>query len=405
MKKYLFYIVGGVAIVVLALLLVFSLQKPKRTLNERITLKQKDKIPYGFYAARSLLPSLFPKAEISTGKSSPYSWKSLSNGRRNQAVFLIGDLNAGEKELEQIVSFARKGNYVFIICKNLSYDAKYFFGFNASSFSSDEDYYAVSNDSLKLRFTSPFFNDTTTYVYPGRRFSNSLAPADSTKAVILGTNENGRGNFLQYKAGLGSVYVHTAPLAFSNYFILHKNNVLYYQQAFSVIPANVTSVLWNEYYLFKKENSKEKEPSWLGVLFQFKSFKAAFITVLVTLLLFLIFESRRKQRAIPIVQKTENETLHFVQTIGRLYYDQKNHKDLAQKMSTYFLDHVRARYNISTGNLDEAFTTTLHLKSGYAISDLAAIIDFVELAFGDPIVNEVQLGNFYLQLEHFYKNT
>jgi len=405
MKKYLPFIVAGVALLTLSLVLLFVNYKPKKLLNERITLKQKDKIPYGFYTAYALLPSLFPTAKVASGKQWPYSWDTVTSGGNNQAIFLIGDLKANEKELQELVNFVQKGNYVFIIGKNLSYDARYFFGLNASSFSSDEDYYADSNDSLRMRLNGVFFKDTTTYVYPGRRFSNSLAPSNNTKGTVLGTNEKGRINFMQFKAGAGSIFIHSAPLAFSNYFLLHKNNVAYYQQAVSVIPANVKVVFWSEYYLAKREGPKEKEPAWLSVLFRYPAFKAAFLTALATLLLFVVLEARRKQRAVPVLQKGANDSVHFVQTIGRLYYDQKNHKDLAQKMSTYFLDHVRSRYKMSTNNLDEAFTTTLHLKSGYAVSDLQTITDFIELAFGDPFVTEDQLARFHRQLEHFYKNT
>ncbi len=74
MKRLIPYIIGAIAFVALAVLLISSAQKKPRRLNERITLKQKDKIPYGFYAARNLLPSLFPNAKIYTDKRSPGYW-------------------------------------------------------------------------------------------------------------------------------------------------------------------------------------------------------------------------------------------------------------------------------------------------------------------------------------------
>lgn len=402
MKRYLPYIVGGIALFALGALLVFSV-KPQRNLNERITLKQKDKIPYGFYTARNLLPSLFTKAQLFSDKRSPGYWDSLSLSGSNQAVFLVGDLNADDNELEDMMEFARRGNHIFIICKSLSYDATRFFGFNADIYS-DESYYSQSADSLRLQLSLPRFKDTATYIYPGRRYSYSLVSNSFQKAIVLGTNEKGHANFFQFKAAEGSIYLHTAPLAFSNYFILHKNNIAYYQQAISVIPADVTKVLWNEYYLFKKNEPQEKEPNWLGVLFQYDAFRWAFLTALFTLLLYVFLEMRRKQRMIPLLQKPKNETLHFVQTIGRLYYDQKNHKDLAQKMSLYFLDHVRTKYKISTDVLDENFIKLLHAKSGFSEKEVTKLVDFIEVAYGDPDVTEQDLAQFHKSLEQFYKN-
>ncbi len=141
-------------------------------------------------------------------------------------------------------------------------------------------------------------------------------------------------------AGEGAVYIHTSPLVFSNYFILHKNNIPYFQQAVSVIPASVNKVLWNEYYLTKQNTPSQREPGWLRVLFQYKAFRWGLITAMATLFVFILLEMRRKQRIIPIIEKSKNDSLDFVQTIGRLYYDKKDHKDLSKKMGIYFLDHV-----------------------------------------------------------------
>ncbi len=402
MKRSIPYIIGTAAFFALAALLIISAINRPRKLNEQITLKQKDKIPYGFYAARNLLPSLFPAAKIYSDKRSPGHWDSLLKRGNNQAVFLIGTLNANNNELDEMLEFVKAGNHVFIICRTMSYDAADFFGFSDETISTDDQF--ISKDSLRIRLSQPRFNDTGLYIYPGRRFSNSFTYTDPGKAVILGKNANGHANFLQYKAGDGYVYLHTAPLAFSNYFVLHKNNTAYFQQALSVIPATVNKVVWNEYYLYKR-NEQEKEPNWLGVLFKHKEFKWAFITALATLVLFVLFQMRRRQRVIPEILIPKNESLDFVQTMGRLYHDQKNHTDLSQKMGVYFLDHVRNKYKLLTNELDEAFIHALHAKSGYPKEGIQNIVDSILFANSGELISELQLANFHKQLEHFYQNT
>jgi hypothetical protein len=403
-KRSIPYIIGAIAFVALAVLLISSAQNKPRRLNERITLKQKDKIPYGFYAARNLLPSLFPNAKIYTDKRSPGYWDSLSITGKNQAVFLVGYLNADEEELDDMLEFTREGNHIFIICKSMSYDAANFFGFSHDAIIQDGQS-LFAKDSLRLRLNLPRFTDTSLYIYPGKRFSNSFHYVDSEKAIVLGRNGSGHANFLQYKTGNGSIYIHTAPLAFSNYFLLHKNNSAYFQQAISVIPATVNKVLWNEYYLYKKPDQPEKEPNWLGVLFKYDAFKWAFITAIATLLLYVLLEMRRKQRIIPEMVKPKNASLDFVETIGRLYYDQKNHKNLSQKMGLYFLDHVRSRYKLSTNELNETFINALHAKSGYPVKEIQKIVDFISLANEDAAISEGQLARFHKELENFYQNT
>jgi hypothetical protein len=82
---------------------------------------------------------------------------------------------------------------------------------------------------------------------------------------------------VQFKKGRGKFFIHTSPLAFSNYFVLHKGNNAYFRQAFSVIPATVTAIVWNEYYLEKKDGPPGKdEKNWLATLFQYPAFKWGF---------------------------------------------------------------------------------------------------------------------------------
>ncbi len=404
MKKALPYILGGVLVVALGALLMSSASNRPRKMNERISLKEADKIPYGFYAARHLLSSLFPNAEIYDDKRSPGYWDSLSTYKANQAVFITGiRLNANESELKEMADFARKGNYVYIITQDLSYSAAQFF--NSGELVSDDGYFTGDNDSLQVQLSGPRFYDTEPYVYPGRRFASYFDDIDSSKVIVLGTNKDRKANFVQYKAGEGAIFIHTAPLAFSNYFILHKDNIGYFQNAVSVIPATVTKVLWNEYYLNKKtEQPEEKEPNWLSVLMKYEAFRWALWTAIITLLFYVLMEMRRKQRVIPVLNKPKNESLDFVRTIGQLYYDRKDHADLARKMSTYFLDHVRSRYKLSTNTLDDSFIQALHAKTGYPVNEIKNIVDFIGFV-ENTAINEHQLNRFYNQLESFYQNT
>ena len=81
---------------------------------------------------------------------------------------------------------------------------------------------------------------------------------------------------------------------------------------------------------------------------------------------------------IPAHPRPQNDSLDFVKTMGRLYYDRKDHQNLAKKMSVYFFEHVRSTYKLPTHTLDEAFVEALHYKSGYSLEKLNEIIAFVQ---------------------------
>src|SRR5689334_2567642 len=119
MKKSLPYIIG-VSLLIVVALLIFANHKPlARTFNERITLRQRDKIPYGTSVARALLPSLFPSSAVSFDNERPGNWDSINTTSYNQAVVLVAmDFDADEVELERLANFVKQGNYIFIIARS-----------------------------------------------------------------------------------------------------------------------------------------------------------------------------------------------------------------------------------------------------------------------------------------------
>ena len=116
-------------------------------------------------------------------------------------------------------------------------------------------------------------------------------------------------------------------------------------------------------------------------------------------------EARRKQRIIPEIKKPANDSMDFVKTIGRLYYDKSDHKNLVKKMSAYFLDYVRSRYKLSTHTVDEDFINAVHNKTSYPVTEIRSIVRFIQFADTAPAISESQLSEFHTQLELFYQNT
>ncbi len=403
MKKALPFLIGGVVVLLLVLLMFSSgATRPARRFDTRITLRQRDKIPYGTKVAYQLLPSLFPTASVRTEITAPAYWDSVDASRSNQAVMLMADeFDPGREELTALADFVERGNYVFIIAHSTSYDvSKYFnLSFNA-------DYSASANgssDSMWLRLEKPAFANTAFYVYPGYRYNGTITVNDSMQAAVLGRNENSMINFVQLNKGRGSFFLHSAPLAFSNFFILHKGNSAYYSAALSVLPKNLRTIVWNEYYLQKP--SEGGEPNWLGALFSYPAFKWGLLLAAGALLLYLLLGMRRRQRKIPPHPKPVNDSLDFVKTLGRLYYDKSDHKNLAEKMATYFLDHVRSRYKLPIHTLDENFVQALHFKTGYPLAEAKAIVDSIHGIRTAAVVSDAQLTAFHKQLEAFYQNT
>lgn len=409
MKRTLPYIILFVIVAAIAALLFTGDSNSGKKFDQRITLKKKDKIPYGTNVAFENLRYIFPKASISVNKQEPGYWDSLSNYNDGQALIIIApQINADEYEMKKLIRFIENGNDVFISARTISAAVQEILDIETSPINTTEmkDWKGDPTiDRLYLQLTQPAFKEKAKFTYDGEKFNAWVLSYDSTTTDILGTDDTKRTNFIHLKAGKGNLYLHVAPLAFSNYFLLHDNNMKYYENVMSVISPEVKKVVWDEFYLNKKyyyEQNKEGKKSWMSVLFQYKSLMWALLIAMLTLLLYVLMEMRRKQRFIPVVKKPKNDSLDFVKTIGRLYYEKGDNLNLCRKMASYFLEHVRNKYKLATGTLDEEFIKKLQFKTGTEENEIRGIVSSIrELNAGGKITDK-QVADFHKKLEAFY---
>ncbi|MDZ4793243.1 MAG: DUF4350 domain-containing protein [Bacteroidota bacterium] len=409
MKKYLPYTLAAVLIGALIMLFVTGNNSKEKQLDERVTLRRQDKIPYGTYVAYQGLTHIFPQARIYTSRQEPGYWDSLSSFESDQALVIIaGKFNADESEIKKLITFIEQGNDVFVSAGTISYSAADILGCRVNDYDNiydtEENQRLRIKDSLYVYLNPPPFGKQTKFVYPGKRLDAYFAQVDEKTTEVLGEDQLGRPNFIRLQAGKGNLYIHLAPMAFTNYFLLHKENIRYYEKALSVINPATRKVVWDEYYLNKKYmNDNEDKKNWFSVLSRYPALKAALLTAIFSLLVYVLLEMRRKQRYIPVVKKPTNDSMDFVKTIGRMYFDKGDHKNLCRKMGSYFLEHVRNRYKLLTGTLDEEFIKKLQYKSGAEEQEVREIVSFIKYVEDGPAISHKQLTQFHSQLESFYK--
>jgi hypothetical protein len=388
------------------LLFLTGSNKTNRRFDPRVTLRKQDKIPYGTYVAHKNLKYIFPNAHIYTSRREPGYWDSLSSHHSGQVYIVIASrFLASEREMKKMIDFIENGNDVFISARYISAAADKILGCTTSAY--DPGLYIEENmkEEMQIALSNPPFTGNNKYNYPGKKFNSYFSSIDTATTEVLGYDETGNPNFVQLKAGKGNLFVQLEPLAFSNYFLLHRENISYYEKALSLANAEADKVVWDEYYLTKRNfyDRPEKKQNWLGVLFRYPSLKAALLTAIFTLLAYALLEMRRKQRIIPVLAKPRNDSMDFVKTIGRLYYDKGDHRNLAKKMSAYFLEYVRNRYKLTTVNLDETFIKNLRFKTNCEEHEIRSLVSFIKYVDDATVIEQKELSDFHKQLEAFYK--
>lgn len=405
MNKFLPHILIGLMAVAIIALLFTNESNPVHQFDGRVTLRKRDKIPYGTFVAYESLKALFPKASVIASKQEPGYWDSLSNYGEGQALIIVApDFNADEYEMKKLIRFMENGNDVFISAMEVSYEVTQMLKCDINPAEGLLYYFDQSEgrDLLSVSLMQPPFARQSSYTYPGKRYDFYFSKLDTTTAIILGNDKNNKPNFVHLKAGKGNLYLHLAPMAFSNYFLLYKNNIAYYENILSVISPGATKIIWDEYYI-NKRLKREKSSSWLNVFLKHKALRWALLTAILALLLYVLLEMRRKQRIIPVITKPANDSLEFVKTIGRLYHDKGDHKNLCRKMSAYFLEHIRSRYKLATSELNDEFVKNLRIKTGVEEKEINDIISFIRQLDTSTEVNDKELAWFHKQLESFYK--
>ena len=400
----------GLILLVSAIAFLFTYKKP-HSFDDRITLSNRDKIPYGTYAAYSLLQKEFPHAEVQTNRYAPGEWKILTSDSTKQVLLIVAKMfNPSEEELDYLTGFIQKGNYVFISAYEITSVAAKFFKLKEKSHA---DFYKLTSgihhpfnpfDSTVLQLDSNSFTTPVLYQYPGADFTNIFAKTDSVFTYPLGYSAEANTNLVAIHSMKGTFFLHNAPIAFTNFFLLYNNNRQYFEKLLSLLPSDAKKIVWDEYYLYHYNNKPQQKQGILSVILRYENFKWAFWITLLLLVLYIITEIKRKQRIIPNYEKQKNDLLEFVTTIGKLYYEKGDHKNLAEKLTQYFFDYVRNRYKISTAEINSLFIQQLAAKSNKDVSEINAITENIHTINLSDAITQKQLMDYYEQLENFYKS-
>ena len=121
------------------------------------------------------------------------------------------------------------------------------------------------------------------------------------------------------------------------------------------------------------------------------------------MLLYIAFGSKRKRRLIPELPTNTNASLSFVQTIGNLYLQKKDNRNIAVKKMTYFLEWVRNSYHINTNNINPEFVQALSRKSGVAEQRVQLLMEKASYINNSDSITDHDLFELNNLIDEFYK--
>ena len=390
-KKNLKYIALLAATVIGFILVEILTPEP---IDWRITFSKKDKIPYGTFVLHDLFSSYFENKNIA------HSYQTLYEQQEemvDQNIFILASqFSPDEADTEVLLEKVAQGATAFIA-------AQYFHGKFADTLNIEvEDYlYDMdvddlhSKDSTYLELTNWKLSSTNKLKYQLSHFPTFFSSVDTLHSAIILQNAKKEVLGIKVSFGEGHLYLSTAPMIFTNQYLLAKNNHQVASGLLSYLPDR--DMIWTEFYHLGRMESG----SSIRFVLSNPALKWAYYLVMIGLLIIFFFETKRRQRAIPIIKPYTNTSLEFVGVIGNLYLQNNEHKKIAEKRITFFLDQVRQRYFIQKISYDENFYQLLADKSGNKLSDVQELFEEIKRVRGLASISAEQLQKLSINIDHF----
>lgn len=376
-----FKIYGIILVLVLVLLAVLEANK-KEVIDWSHNYRLDSKSPFGLYIFSQEANKLFGN-KLEKSPYSPYNY--YGDKPHTPHNILIINRYIDEESRNKILKQVKNGSDAFIAKEHFyDYDLTDTLKIETSSFDipfdinqETQNIIEDKGDAFTLFLTDKKLSKDSIYI---DREPNTLkiSHIDSNHQILgyasYGKDKNTRlgANFVKIKYGKGHFYLLAEPQVFTNYHLTKPNGERYSQSVLSYLPDRKT--------IWFVDDLEVSSTSSLRFILSKPALKYAWWIFLAGLLLFILFNIKRKQRIVPIIEPKKNKSVEFVKSIGNLYLNEGDFRDMMTKKAQYFLNRVRMELLIDTQYLDEKFIKMLHLKTGKSTEKIQEAIELIKKA-------------------------
>ncbi|RMB64026.1 DUF4350 domain-containing protein [Dokdonia sinensis] len=391
-------------LVLLFAMLIYLETTEKEDINWFPTYSKKDKIPYGTFVLYNTLKESRGAENIVDVNRPPF--EVLQDSSFEGTYFFINtQVPFDEAEANRLLKWVTAGNTLFVASNSMPEALLDTLNLETQA------YYDLDNLENKpvLQLSNPALQRKNAYYIDLEIGATEFNEIDTLETVVVGefdlnkgdttTLEEPKTHFIEQAFGEGKIYLHLMPTAFTNYNMLYEYNYRYVENALRYLPENET-IYWDDHY----KNGKTVQQSPLYIFLNNRYLKWAYYLLIIGVLLWVIFEGKRKQRAIPIVKPLSNKTLDFTETIAGMYLDKMDHRSIAFHQINHFFEFLRSEYLVNTGNRDKQFLEKVSLKSGNSEEETKNLFQFIDDILSTGNVSQEILLDLNKRIEQ-YKST
>lgn len=390
----------GFTFLAIVSIVVLEYVKPKK-INWFPSYAMHHKIPFGTYVFHEQLERIFSEEIIETVNIPPFEYLEKEDVVSGTYLFINGQISFGETELNRLLDWTAKGNKLVIASGGFEDSLLDTLGLKVDMISSINNFNRVYDLKLKHKQL-----DYEIYKFDKGGFLNHFSKIDTLNTNVIGVIDNALEdiddiskehiNVIRQKYGEGEILLSLVPQAFTNYFMLSDPNSKYTAGLISYLDGN-KAIYVDQHY----KSGKSFYMSPLYVLLNTKELKWAYYLFLIGTLLYVIFEGKRKQRAIPIIKPLRNRTVDFTRTIANMYYEKANHKEISEHKIKHFLEYIRSQLHLPTETLDAHFFKQLSARSNNSPDDVKSLFRQIETIQNQTTISTQQLEALNASIDKF----
>ncbi len=358
-----FKIYAVIFIIILVVMGMFEVNK-KPVLDWRKNYDAEKKSPFGLFIFNQESSRLFNN-KLEKTAISPYVYYQKSKKKPHNILIIQKELD--DISWQYIMDEVAKGSDVMWLTNETTAKLRDTLGFRFKTVSFNNNYYLQFTDK-KLGNHRLFIDklpDNKGFSY----IRNDIEVLGKTLNKTNDETSSINADFIKVNFGKGHFYIHSEPLILTNYYLLKSKN-RYVESVFSYLPDRET--------VWFVENDAPLSMSPMRFILSNPPLKYAWYLLLFGLLIFVIFNAKRKQRIVPIKEPLKNTSVDFIRSIGNLYLQEGDFHEMMAKKAQYFLNKVRMDLMIDTQHLDESFVHKLHLKTGKNIEQIKEAVALVK---------------------------
>ena len=378
-------------------IVVLEMTKPKK-INWFESYALHHKIPYGAFVFNEQIQQISKSVGLIDRPPFEYLKNNTIDGTY---IFFNTTINYGRDELNALLDWVDSGNTLVVSSSNFEQTLLDTLNVNTKSVSTLDNF----NNEYQIQLVNPRL-DNNTFKFDRPSAFYHFHDIDTLNTKVVGFIDTYRGehtplkdslvNIIKQPFGNGEIILSTFPQAFTNYFILNSPNQNYTASLLSYIDTE-RPIYLDTYY----KSGKKFYTSPMYLFLNNDALKWAYYIVLISALIYIIFEGKRKQRAIPIIKSLKNQTVDFTRTIANMYYEKGQHKDIAVHKIQHFLDHIRSTMYLQTYFIDDEFISNLAARSNNSVEDTRALFDYIDSINASEQINNKALEKLNTLIENF----